>query len=71
MKNQLRELSFSFDWNRVKIINFTIQNLDQNKLKFYFLKELSTCHESYYRWTQHLFLQLYLKGIVVRKEVNF
>ncbi|RNA40230.1 putative leucine--tRNA mitochondrial [Brachionus plicatilis] len=46
MKNQLKELSLSFDWNR----------------------ELSTCRPSYYKWTQYLFLQMYQKGIVFKKE---
>ncbi len=30
--------------------------------------ELKTCDESYYRWTQWLFLQLYKKGLAYRKE---
>ncbi|KAJ2762087.1 Leucyl-tRNA synthetase, mitochondrial [Coemansia sp. BCRC 34490] len=31
-------------------------------------RELSTCDPDYYRWTQHLFLQLYKHGMVYRKE---
>ncbi|KAJ2557065.1 Leucyl-tRNA synthetase, mitochondrial [Coemansia sp. RSA 1933] len=31
-------------------------------------RELSTCDAEYYRWTQHLFLQLYKHGMVYRKE---
>ncbi|CAF0843335.1 unnamed protein product [Brachionus calyciflorus] len=46
MRQQLKEMAFSFDWNR----------------------ELSTCKSSYYKWTQHLFLQLYEKGVAVKKE---
>ncbi len=30
--------------------------------------ELKTCDESYYKWTQWLFLQLYKKGLAYRKE---
>ena len=32
-------------------------------------QELSTCDKSYYKWTQHIFLQLYEKGIIFQKEV--
>ncbi|KAJ1666915.1 Leucyl-tRNA synthetase, mitochondrial [Coemansia sp. RSA 1646] len=31
-------------------------------------RELSTCEPDYYKWTQHLFLQLYEHGMVYRKE---
>ncbi len=30
--------------------------------------EIKTCEESYYKWTQWLFLQLYKKGLAYRKE---
>ncbi|KAJ2356121.1 Leucyl-tRNA synthetase, mitochondrial, partial [Coemansia sp. RSA 2618] len=31
-------------------------------------RELSTCDPEYYKWTQHIFLQLFGKGMVYRKE---
>ena len=30
--------------------------------------EIKTCDESYYKWTQWMFLQLYKKGLAYRKE---
>jgi len=46
MKNQLKRLGLSIDWDR----------------------EISTCSSEYYRHQQKLFLQLYDKGLVYRKE---
>lgn len=31
-------------------------------------QELSTCHPSYYKWTQQLFLRLHRAGLVYQKE---
>ncbi len=31
-------------------------------------KEIKTCEENYYKWTQWMFLQLYKKGLAYRKE---
>ena len=45
MKNQLKKLGLSIDWER----------------------EISTCSEDYYKH-QQLFLELYEKGLVYRKE---
>jgi len=46
MKNQLKKLGLSIDWNR----------------------EISTCSPEYYKHQQKLFLELYDKGLVYRKE---
>ena len=46
MKNQLKKLGLSIDWDR----------------------EISTCSSNYYKHQQKLFLQLYDKGLVYRKE---
>jgi len=51
MKNQLKRLGFSYDWDR----------------------EIATYKPEYYRWNQWIFLQMYKKGLVYKKEasVNF
>ena len=46
MKNQLKKLGLSIDWNR----------------------EISTCSEDYYKHQQKIFLELFDKGLVYRKE---
>jgi len=46
MRKQLKELGFSYDWER----------------------EVATCHPSYYKWTQWLFLQFYKKGLAYKKK---
>lgn len=46
MRNQLKRLGFSYDWDR----------------------EIATCTPEYYRWEQWLFVKMYEKGMVVRKE---
>ncbi len=46
MKNQLKKLGLSIDWDR----------------------ELSTCSSDYYKHQQELFLEMYDKGLVYRKE---
>jgi leucyl-tRNA synthetase len=46
MKNQLKKLGLSIDWDR----------------------EISTCSPEYYKHQQELFLDLYDKGLVYRKE---
>jgi len=51
MKQQLKSLGFSYDWDR----------------------EIATCEPKYYKWNQWIFLKLYEKGLVYRKdaEVNW
>ena len=46
MRNQLKKLGLSIDWDR----------------------EISTCSEEYYKHQQKIFLELYDKGLVYRKE---
>ena len=46
MKNQLKKLGLSIDWDR----------------------EISTCSSDYYKHQQELFLEMYDKGLVYRKE---
>lgn len=51
MKQQLKSMGFSYDWDR----------------------EIATCDPEYYKWNQWIFLKLYEKGLVYRKdaEVNW
>ncbi|MFZ8784361.1 leucine--tRNA ligase [Thermocrinis sp.] len=51
MKQQLKSLGFSYDWDR----------------------EIATCEPEYYKWNQWIFLKLYERGLVYRKdaEVNW
>lgn len=46
MREQLKSLGLSFDWDR----------------------ELATCDSTYYHWEQWLFLKMYEKGLVYRKD---
>jgi leucyl-tRNA synthetase (EC 6.1.1.4) len=51
MKQQLKSMGFSYDWDR----------------------EIATCDPEYYKWNQWIFLKLYERGLVYRKdaEVNW
>jgi len=46
MRHQLKQLGFSYDWDR----------------------EIATCTPEYYRWEQWLFIRMYEKGMIQRKE---
>jgi len=46
MRSQLKQLGFSYDWDR----------------------EIATCRPDYYKWEQWLFLKMYEKNMVYRKE---
>ena len=46
MRSQLKQLGFSYDWNR----------------------EIATCKSDYYQWEQWLFIKMFEKGMVYRKE---
>ncbi len=46
MKNQLKSLGLSYDWDR----------------------EVTTCKEDYYKWTQWLFIQFFNKGLAYKKK---
>ncbi|MFO7964660.1 MAG: leucine--tRNA ligase [Desulfobacterales bacterium] len=46
MRSQLKQLGFSYDWDR----------------------EIATCKPDYYRWEQWLFLKMYERNMVYRKQ---
>lgn len=54
---------------------WTLDNIDYMKKQLKMLglsvdwdREVATCKEEYYKWTQWLFLQLYKKGLAYKKE---
>ena len=57
--------------------DWTVQNISVMKEqlramghRFDWDRELATCHPSYYRWTQWLFLQLHKRGLAYQKEAT-
>lgn len=54
-------------WTRTNIASMKKQ-LDDLFCSFDWESELTTCHPSYYKWTQFIFLQMYEAGLVYQKE---
>jgi leucyl-tRNA synthetase len=48
MRDQLKALGISYDWNR----------------------EIATCDPEYYKWNQWLFIKMWEKGLIFRKNAN-
>nr|APP87949.1 t-RNA synthetase, class Ia [Paulinella micropora]AQX44716.1 t-RNA synthetase, class Ia:Leucyl-tRNA synthetase [Paulinella micropora] len=57
------------EWTKTNISQMRSQ-LDQLGLSIDWERELSTCDESYYQWTQWLFLQFYEAGLAYQKEAT-
>ena len=59
-------------WTKINIQEMRTQ-LKRLGFAYDWEREIATCHPDYYRWEQWLFLQLYKKGLVYRKnsEVNW
>ena len=55
------------DWTEQNIANMKAQ-LASLGYAIDWDREITTCHADYYQWEQWLFLQLYEKGLVYRKE---
>lgn len=55
------------DWTWANIENMRNQ-LKQLGISYDWSREVATCHEDYYKWTQWLFLQLYKKGLAYKKK---
>lgn len=58
------------DPSKWTIANINIMREQLNALNFSFdwNREISTCDPEYYRWTQELFLKLFEKDLIYRKE---
>lgn len=58
------------DPSKWTITNINIMREQLNALNFSFdwNREISTCDPEYYRWTQELFLKLFEKDLIYRKE---
>ena len=55
------------DWTWSNIDNMRDQ-LRKLGISYDWGREVATCHESYYKWTQWLFLQLYKNGLAYKKK---
>ncbi|CAN8007614.1 unnamed protein product, partial [Ixodes pacificus] len=55
------------NWTEKNIGSMKKQLKDMN-FNFDWEREISTCNPNYYKWTQYLFLKLYEKGLVYRKN---
>ena len=49
-------------------ISYMTSQLKRLGLSYDWEREVTTCKEDYYKWTQWLFLQLYKKGLAYKKE---
>lgn len=57
------------DWTLDNIANMTRQQKELG-LSYDWNREVTTCKEDYYRWTQWLFQQFYKKGLAYKKEAK-
>jgi len=57
------------DWTEHNIANMK-QQLDRLGLGFDWSREIATCHPSYYKWEQWLFIQMFNQGLVYKKETT-
>ena len=55
------------DWTSQNIAHMKSQ-LKQLGLSVDWDREFATCDENYYKWTQHIFLELFKSGLVYQKE---
>lgn len=57
------------DWTRSNI-DYMRTQLKQLGLSYDWSKEIATCNPKYYMWEQQLFLEMYNRGLVYRKETT-
>ena len=57
------------DWTLDNIANMTRQQKELG-LSYDWDREVATCKEDYYRWTQWIFQQFYKKGLAYKKEAK-
>ena len=57
------------DWTTKCIADMTVQ-LKRLGLSYDWSREVTTCKEDYYKWTQWIFLKFYEKGLAYRKKAK-
>ncbi len=55
------------EWTRKNIANMKRQ-LQEMGISYDWEREINTCHPSYYKWTQWVFLEFYKRGLVYKKK---
>lgn len=63
IKNQIHPAKWT--WDNIKNMK---QQLIGLGISYDWDREVASCHENYYKWTQWLFLKLYEKGLAYKKE---
>lgn len=56
------------EWTDSNIAYMRDHQLKRMGTSYDWRREVISCHEDYYKWTQYLFLKLYEKGLVYQKE---
>jgi leucyl-tRNA synthetase len=56
------------DWTESNIAYMRDHQLKRMGTSYDWTREVISCREDYYKWTQYLFLKLYEKGLVYQKE---
>ncbi len=65
----IKNSSHPRDWTTKCIADMTVQ-LKRLGLSYDWSREVTTCREDYYKWTQWIFLKFYEKGLAYRKKAK-
>ena len=58
------------DWTDSNIAYMRDEQLKRMGTSYDWSRQVISCHEDYYKWTQYLFLKLYEKGLAYQKEAS-
>jgi leucyl-tRNA synthetase len=58
------------EWTDSNIAYMRDEQLKRMGTSYDWSREVISCHEDYYKWTQYLFLKLYEKGLAYQKEAS-